>query len=131
MKRDGEAMPNNQRTEEGFAERLRLVRTSRGLSQAKMAQKANVHYTHISKYECGRSRPSLDTLQRLADVLGVSADYLLHGAENDAARAKFQDTELLRQFQEVQGLGERDKRLVKEFIDAFLTKKKLEQLVAG
>ncbi len=116
---------------EGFAKRLRQVRTSRGLSQAELATQAEVHYTHVSKYEREKSRPSLATLERLAEVLGVSADYLLHGARDDVARARFEDDELLRQFQEVQGLDDGDKRLVKEFLGAFLTKKKLEQMVAG
>jgi len=67
--------------------------------------------------------PSGDTLKRLADALGVTSDYLLEGATQDAAKAKFEDRELLRQFQEVERLP-----VVKKLLDAFLTKKQLQAL---
>ena len=38
----------------------------------------------------------------LADVLDVSVDYLLEGTTHDAARADFEDRELLKMFKEVE-----------------------------
>ncbi|MBL0382490.1 MAG: hypothetical protein JKP90_23405 [Desulfofustis sp. PB-SRB1] len=58
----------------------------------------------------------------MADALGVSSDYLIEGTTADAAKAKFEDRELLLQFQEVEKLEEEDKQVVKKLIDAFLTK---------
>ncbi|PID41380.1 MAG: transcriptional regulator, partial [Proteobacteria bacterium] len=75
------------------------------------------------------SRPSGDTLLRLADVLEVSSDYLLEGATDDAAKARFEDRELLRQFQEVEQLPEQDKMVIKTLLDAFLTKKQLQSII--
>jgi len=57
----------------------------------------------------------------------VSAD----GATDDVARATFEDRELLRQFQELQTLGDDDKRIVKTLIDAFLAKRKIQELMAS
>ena len=82
------------------------------------------------RYERGVSRPAADTLKRLADALGVSGDYLLEGAVEEAARAGFEDRELLQQFQEIEKLPEEDKAVVKRFLDAFLTKKQLQKLAA-
>lgn len=113
-----------------FAHRLRELRRQRNLSQADLAEQVEVHSTHISRYERGLSRPSADTLKRLADVLGVSGDYLLEGATDEAAKARFEDRELLRQFQEVEGLPDRDKEIVKELLEAFLTKRHVQQLAA-
>jgi transcriptional regulator with XRE-family HTH domain len=76
----------------------------------------------------GTSRPSGDTLKRLADALDVSIDYLLEGSTEEAAKAKFEDRELLRQFQEIEHLPEEDKIVVKKLLDAFLTKKHLQAL---
>ena len=87
-----------------------------------------MHYTHIGRFERGISRPSGDTLKRLADALGISSDYLLEGSTEDAAKAKFEDRELLRQFQEVEQLPEEDKTVVKKLLDAFLTIKHLQSL---
>ena len=87
-----------------------------------------MHYTHISRYERGVSRPSADTLKQLADVLGVSGDYLLEGMADEAAKARFEDRDLLRQFQEVEKLPTEDKALVKNFLEAFLFKRRVEEM---
>lgn len=113
---------------EGFAQRLRELRKQKNLSQTELGQLAALHYTHIGRFERGASRPSGDTLMRLADALGVTSDYLLDGATDEAAKAKFQDRELLKQFQEVEQLPDEDKYVVKKLLDAFLTKKQLQIL---
>lgn len=113
---------------EGFATRLRELRKQKNLSQTELGQLAALHYTHIGRFERGASRPSGDTLMRLADALGVTSDYLLEGATDEAAKAKFEDRELLKQFQEVEQLPEEDKTVVKKLLDAFLTKKHLQAL---
>jgi transcriptional regulator with XRE-family HTH domain len=115
-------------TLDGFAQRLRVLRTQKNLSQTELGRLAALHYTHIGRFERGTSRPSGDTLKRLADALGVTSDYLLEGAANEAAKAKFADRELLQQFQEVEQLADDDKVVVKKLLDAFLTKKHLQAL---
>jgi transcriptional regulator with XRE-family HTH domain len=114
---------------EGFAERLKSLRKQRNLSQTELGGLVDVHYTHIGRYERGSSRPAADTLNRLAQALGVSGDYLLEGAHEQAAVARFEDRELLTQFQEIQQLSDEDKQVVKVFLDAFLAKKKIQRLV--
>jgi len=115
-------------TLEGFALRLRNLRKQRNLSQTELGQLANLHYTHIGRFERGASRPSGDTLKRLADALGVTSDYLLDGATNEAAKSKLEDRELLKQFQEVEHLSTEDKNVIKTLLDAFLTKRQLQVL---
>ena len=113
---------------EGFAQRLRELRKSMNLSQTELGQLAGLHYTHIGRFERGTSRPGGDTLMRLANALGVTSDYLLDGATHEAAKARFEDRELLKQFQEVERLPDEDKSVVKKLLDAFLTKKQLQAL---
>jgi transcriptional regulator with XRE-family HTH domain len=113
---------------DGFAPRLRGLRTQKNLSQTELGLLSELHYTHIGRFERGASRPSGDTLKRLADALGVTSDYLLDGATDEAAKAKLEDRELLKQFQEVEQLSADDKVVVKILLDAFLTKKHLQVL---
>jgi len=113
---------------EGFAQRLRDLRKQKNLSQTELGVLAGLHYTHIGRFERGASRPSGDTLKRLSDALGVTSDYLLEGADDEAAKARFEDRELLKQFQEVEHLPDEDKNVVKKLLDAFLTKKHLQAL---
>lgn len=118
-------------TEDGFARRLRQLRKQRDLSQTELGKLVDLHYTHIGRYERGASRPSADAARRLADALGVSTDYLMEGATEEAAKARFEDRELLRQFQEIETLPDEDKLVVKKLLDAFLTKKQVQKLAAS
>ncbi len=112
-----------------FASRLKQLRTQRSLSQTELAKQVGVHYNHIGRYERGQSKPSAQILTKLAETLSVSADFLVEGNTDATAKATFQDRELLMQFKQVEQLSDEDKHLVKEFLDAFLTKKKLEQMM--
>lgn len=115
-------------TSSDFSERLRTLRKQKNLSQTKLGKLAGLHYTQIGRFERGISRPGGDSLKRLADALDISSDYLLEGSTEDAAKAKFEDRELLRQFQEVEHLPDEDKTVIKKLLDAFLTKKHLQSL---
>ena len=117
--------------EQGLPERLKQLRKQKDLSQQELAEQAGIHYTHIGRYERGQSKPSTDTLKRLAETLGVSSDYLLEGSTEQAAKGTFEDRDLLRQFQELQSLDNKDKEIVKTLIEAFIARKKIQQLVGN
>lgn len=115
----------------GFSERLRELRKKKNLSQMELAKTVGVHYTHIGRYERGlASRPAADTLKRMAEALDVTSDYLMEGATEEVAKARIEDRELLKQFQQVEKLPNDDKIVIKKLIDAFLTKKKVQELAA-
>ena len=58
-------------------ERLKELRTARGLLQKDVAAVLGIDRTTYVKYEKGQSEPSFDILAKLADYFGVSVDYLL------------------------------------------------------
>ena len=61
-----------------FGERVHLTRRRRKLTLKALAQQANTSYATVSKLERGdKPQVSLDVADRLADVLGVSLDWLL------------------------------------------------------
>ena len=67
---------------------IRRTRTRRRLTQDDLAQTVHTTRQTISNYETGRSRPDVETLQRLADAFGVELTELLDGALSaDARRA--------------------------------------------
>lgn len=57
-----------------MGKRLRQTRLSKGMTQGDLAKKASVSKQAISNYENGRD-PTLQVFFRLADALGVSADW--------------------------------------------------------
>jgi transcriptional regulator with XRE-family HTH domain len=52
---------------------LKTLRKQRGLSQEALAERAGLHRNFISLLERRESQPTVDTLFRLADALGVTA----------------------------------------------------------
>jgi transcriptional regulator with XRE-family HTH domain len=60
-----------------FAERLRTARERRKLSQAELAEKADLQPSAVSHFETGRRSPSFANLKALSDALKVTTDYLI------------------------------------------------------
>lgn len=63
--------------------RIRQLRSGRNMTQAMLAQRLGVTKSVVSAYENGMRYPSYDVLLNLADIYGVSTDYLLgHSRQN-------------------------------------------------
>lgn len=60
-----------------FGERLRSARMNVGMTQAELAAKLGLTYQSVSQWERCDHSPRVDTVMRIADALGVSADFLL------------------------------------------------------
>lgn len=57
-----------------MGERIRQLRTERGISQVELAEKAGLIQPHIVRIEQGRYSVGLDTLQAIAKALGCTVD---------------------------------------------------------
>ncbi len=57
--------------------RLKLLRKERGLLQKDVAEHLNIAVSTYSYWENGKFEPDQESLSKLADFFGVSADYLL------------------------------------------------------
>lgn len=66
-----------------LGERIKELRIKKGWSQDELAERMSMNRANISNYERGTNKniPS-DTLKRLADLFGVSSDFLLGKTEN-------------------------------------------------
>jgi transcriptional regulator with XRE-family HTH domain len=115
----------------GLATRLVEARKSKGLSQQELAALAKVHYTNIGRYERGEANPSTDILNRIAKALEASPDFLMNGTLQDKSAEAITDEELLIQFRKVEQLPTNKKKLVKEFLDAFIFKNDLQKQLQG
>ncbi len=62
---------------------LKAWRTYFGISQEELAKKTRTTQAQIANYECGKSVPRADTLMRLSNALGVSADLLWESEDDD------------------------------------------------
>ncbi|MFV0555459.1 MAG: helix-turn-helix domain-containing protein [Mangrovibacterium sp.] len=85
---------------------------------------------HISRYERNQTVPSIDVVKKFADLLEVTTDMLVYGGEDEKAKDKITDNELLTMFSKAQALGEEDRKCVKSFLKAFLFQKDMQQQLA-
>ena len=111
-----------------IGDRIKKIRTSKGYTQTELANIVGLTYIQIGRYENDKSNPSSDVLQKLAQALDTTTDYLMNG-NTEQVEAQLADKELLKQFKAVEKLKDEDKHLVKTFIDAFITKRQLQALL--
>lgn len=72
-----------------FGKRLHDVRTSRGITQEKLAVRLGLaSKQHVSRMENGERSCSIDLLIELSCILRVSTDYLLMGSEPSKEEVK-------------------------------------------
>ena len=62
--------------------RLKELRTSRGITQLKLAIDLGMNQNSISRYESGEREADYRTLIAFADYFNVSVDYLLERTNN-------------------------------------------------
>ena len=111
-----------------LAERLKEGRLEKKLSQQALAKLAEVHYSNLGKYERGEANPSATVLNRIAQALELSPDFLINGTMEDKAGVSISDEKLLQQFRKIERLPENKKALLVEFIDGFIFKSNVQQL---
>jgi transcriptional regulator with XRE-family HTH domain len=60
-----------------FGQRLKEIRTSRGMTQLQLAEAAQVTISYITRLESGTSAPGIDLVARFAAALGTEIADLL------------------------------------------------------
>lgn len=67
---------------ETFSVRLRRLRERKGLSRRALSELCGLSKNMIAVYERGEADPSTETICQMANLFGVSADYLLGRTKN-------------------------------------------------
>ena len=103
-----------------IAQRIKELRIQNKMTQSELAQKIGISYVQVGRYETKKSTPSSDILQKLADTLDTTADFLMNGTHNEVVASQLLDKELLEQYKRIEKLSVDDKHLVKRFLNSFL-----------
>jgi transcriptional regulator with XRE-family HTH domain len=73
--------PDLKRLPKRFGETVRQLRTAAGLSQMKLAEKADLTHNFVGEIERGEKLVSLETIARLAVAFGLDGAELLAKAK--------------------------------------------------
>lgn len=111
-----------------FPLKLRELRKSRGWSQGQLAKKIGADLQRVSKYERGVIWPTMELMVQIAKTFEVSLDFLIRD-DKSAAVAKIKNQKLLHQLEAINDLPEEDQETVISFLDAFIKRRKFEELV--
>ena len=75
---------------------IKDLRQERGLTQDELAERLFVSRQTVSNYELGRTRPDIDTLEKLAQVLETDMNTLLYGPPDLEEKRRVLKKKLLR-----------------------------------
>lgn len=102
-----------------LGKRLAELRKQKKLTQEKLAEKTGLANNYISNIENNRSIPSLETLVKLCDALGVTPNEILLGAS--VTSCQYLKDEL---HEKLKQCTPKEKRLVSGMIDLLLAERK-------
>lgn len=103
-----------------LGKRIKELRKQNKLSQVELAEKIQVSKSQIIRYETKNVQPPANTLNKLAEVLNTTVDFLLNGNTDEKAKATIQNAELLQRFKEIENLPERERSVILEVINAYI-----------
>ncbi|AXR64084.1 helix-turn-helix domain-containing protein [Leptospira mayottensis] len=111
--------------------RIKKLRQERDWTQEELANKIGIQQKQVSAYERGVNFPSTEILIKLAEVFDVSLDYLAFDKASISAKVEVKDRELLRYFETIDKMNEKDKNTVKEILHLVVTQKKIQELAGA
>ena len=85
--------------------RIKELRLERGWLQADLGKKLNAGKNTISRYENGERGLDVETILKLCEVFGVTADYLLGRSEVESFDLSLDEAELLRGYRALSDPG--------------------------
>ena len=65
-----------QKTRGRIGQRIAALRKLAGLSQEQLSERAGLQRTHISRIEAGKYAVTLETIQAIAEALGMTVDII-------------------------------------------------------
>ena len=95
------------------------------LSKKELAEAFVTSHTTIGKYERDEMVPSIDAAKKLAKLLDTSVGYLL--GENEQSDL-FKDPVMLKRFQDISVLSDRDRECLLTTVDHFIKSAKISAL---
>lgn len=111
-----------------LGEKIRALRTQAGMKQEDLAQKIGVGMRIVSFYETNKSIPSTEVVRRLAEVFGVTTDFLIY--ENDSQSGVIRDRELMKYMLTIDQMTHEDQLFVKRLLRSVIVETRVKEVAA-
>jgi transcriptional regulator with XRE-family HTH domain len=106
-----------------ISNKITELRKQKNWSQYELSKQINVSREIIGRYERGEALPSIEIAKKMADAFEVSLDYLAGSIENQLSKST------LGKVEEIEKLPIEEKKMVYSFLDAFITKNKMQSIL--
>ena len=101
----------------GFNKRLLELRKAKGWSQPQLAKRIGTSGPIIGRYERGEMMPSIEVAMKLAQVFGVTLDYLV---SQEAQPAMVQEASMLARVKAIEQLPAPERQTLLTVVDSLL-----------
>lgn len=105
---------------------IKKIREEKGLMQKEVAEAAGMHPANYNKVEKGEREPSIDALDKISKLLGLTVDQLIHYEGKTPKEVTIKDKTTNEKMQLIEQLDEEDKSALYRMIDCMLTKNKFK-----
>ncbi len=107
------------------------LRMQKGLSQAELASRLEIHASQLNRWEKNLSQPRASSLERLAVALEVTVDELMAGdlQRVTSAFSQLDDPELAELFRNSYKLAQDERAALKVFLKAMLTRVQMAEMI--
>lgn len=109
-------------------ERLRMLRSSRNLTQTRLAELLGINPRVYNRWEQGVSVPHIDTVVKIADILQVNLDELL-GRTPVMSKPVMRNPKLMQIYQELNHLSDEEQQAVIVLIDSLIKRAKFNEIL--
>lgn len=97
-----------------LGQRLKKARTKKNLTGEQLANKLGIARTTYTGYETGHREPDISALEKIANILEVSLDYLISGSEHsmdEKMKEIMSDPYAMAMFSDFSSASEEDKKM--------------------
>jgi transcriptional regulator with XRE-family HTH domain len=105
---------------------IKKIREQKKLLQKDVAAAAGLHPANYNKTEKGEREPSIEALDKISKLFGMTVDDIIHFEGKMPKEVKIKDKTVNEKLQLIDQLEEEDKNAVYRIIDGMLTKSKFK-----
>lgn len=110
-----------------FGLRVKQLRKQKAWTQKGLANKLDIRFSQLNKYECGLHVPPIEKLVTLAEIFDTTVDYLVTG--NRSEDRPLHNRRLMDRFRALEAFEAEDQEAVIRVIDAMIVKGRIEGAV--
>jgi transcriptional regulator with XRE-family HTH domain len=107
-----------------IGENIKKIRKEKGLQQKQVALELGIDQSNYNKIENGKREPSIELLDKLSKLFGISVDEILNPDKDVPKEVTVEDKTTMEKLRLIQELDEDERNIIYKMIDKMLTNKK-------